>query len=225
MLVFLFVRLEDTAKEYDILDWQDALLRGFFHDISEKGKKYFSNDDTLRIGLWNHVTCQNQEVISLDLDGILYGNFSLCCAPPTTRTLVVRSCKQRYPINTRCLPRRLERVNLFNNKIFGCPDLTKLPPHLITLNFSFNRMVGPIALRDLPRGMTELYITFNRIQQEIVFYEKIPKTLQRITLLDAKGSRNIKLISPVDPDDAVDPRIFDEIDGNIHTIFFENKTK
>ena len=187
-MLFLFLSVDDSHISSTIhmdipyADWQNALLKLFFKDISEDGLQKIQTDPD-DCSTWDGITRTRQIVTGVQYAHIDVGNFHLPSLPPTVEDLFLNFCKQRFQLHTRSLPRRLQELLLPGNKIYGVIDLTTLPPQLEKVNMWNNRLTGPIVLTQLPRTMTHIYLDSNPIAQRTVWYDNLPEHIESIDLM------------------------------------------
>jgi len=211
-MLFLFLSVEDShissAVHLDIsyADWQNALLKLFFKDISEDGLQKIQTDPD-DCSTWDGITRTRQIVTGVQYAHIDVGNFHLPSLPPTVQELFLNFCNQRFQLHTRSLPRRLQELLLPGNKIYGVMDLTTLPPQLEKVNMWNNLLTGPISLCHLPVHLILLELQGNRISQKVVWYDNIPETIHTIQLQYNYQTKIGKVLA-VNPKKAVSPYVF-----------------
>ena len=156
----------------------------FLADISMKGMESISGDYERGdyCHQWQGVECINHHVDKIHFTAFPHGNFNLRALPHSTTSICIRNCKQTFEIQTRSLPQKLVFLSLILNKIWGRVDLTTLPPVLTTALLQRNKLTGPIKLTNLPESLYTLNLQYNNIQQEVVWYDNLPKTIRRIKL-------------------------------------------
>ena len=191
-----------AARELQ-LDRQAALITRFFSDIDSAFLDTRTDDFTMReVCDWRKTAqtfaleCRYGLVQNIRFGSVQHGNFQIGYTPHTVERLSIYNCKQRYVLETRTLPRGSKWVFFHRNLIFGTLDLEHLPPIIQTFDVSENRITGPIVLRNLPSTLCNLFIYSNRIQQEVLYYDTLPKALGCVSL----GKNAIDAIRPIDED-------------------------
>ena len=114
--------------------------------------------------------------------------------PPSIELLIVSSCKQKYKLETRLLPRRLRELDMSFNKLFGSIDMQRLPPKLETLDVSQNLITGLISLQRLPPTLKSASLWSNKIEQRVVPCDPLPPGVTRIGLGNNKV-REVRFVS------------------------------
>ena len=213
MLAGLICISVDPSSGNEGFEWQNALMRLFFADISQEGMFLltirFARGE--RGNQWKGVICSNGVVLKVHYSQFSHGNFNLSALPHTTTNIWICSCKQTFEIQTRSLPRELELLNLSVNMICGRIDLTTLPPKLLTADLSQNKLTGPIQLTHLPESMCTLDLQYNKISQHVLWYDNLPGTIRRIKLFAPSEYHRIGKVRAVDPAKAVSYRIFADV--------------
>ena len=150
---------------------------------------------------WDGILCEFGVVTRIAYYDRYLGNMMLEYLPNTVSFIELANCGQAYEIQARTLPRELESLYVYRNRIRGTFDLQSLPPKLQVINLSHNDIEGPVHLLRLPQSLRVLNLSYNSIRQETVFYDKdLPKSLTKIELT---GSRSkIGVIEPIDADAA-----------------------
>ena len=178
--------------------YQQALMRRFISNTTEGFQREVTcgNSDKSVCHGWMGVLCEISRVTHITYEERAVGNFSLVYLPNSVRVLTIIGCRQSFAIDTRQLPLDAEHVDLQNNAIVGTVDLGALPPKLRLLNLYKNSITGPLALNRLPETIRVLNFAENRIQQETLFYAKLPPGFSWISL--EGGGNRIGRIVPID---------------------------
>ena len=180
------------------IDRQNILLEQFFGAIdSAYMEKRMGNRSIREVCDWEElpnciISCWNGLIHGMHLDGVQHGNFLIEYLPSTVAEIFIHSCKQKYQLQTRMLPRHIRWFSMYKNKLFGTIDLQGLPPRTLLLDVSRNNISGPIILRDLPQAMYNIFLDNNKIQQDVLFYSNLPVSLKLVSL---RGNR-IRAIQP-----------------------------
>uniref|UniRef100_A0A7S4PFC5 Leucine-rich repeat-containing N-terminal plant-type domain-containing protein n=1 Tax=Paramoeba aestuarina TaxID=180227 RepID=A0A7S4PFC5_9EUKA len=185
MLLIALFAIDDHQDPPIDVQMRNTLMSIFVRDISDSGlddiEQYASD-----VCGWQGVTCAGHDIVQIRMRDKKYGNFALDMLPSTLRQLEIVMCKQKYPLNIRCLPGGLVSFSVFGNQMFGRLDLTILPRHLEEATFHRNRFNGPIVLLNLPSNLKYLDVMNNAIVQDTLWYDHIPENLKKIWLI--KGS-------------------------------------
>ena len=141
---------------------------------------------------WIGIHCTNGIMNQIRYTAKSVGNFDLAYVPGSVVTLSLFACNQHYYIETRYLPRKSKNITLERNMISGTVNLTTLPYNLQVLNLRENKIMGPIDLTNLPPRLHVVDLSKNSIRQAIIYYDNIPRQIQRIALWSNKKIEEIR---------------------------------
>ena len=173
-----------------LLQWQTTLMDRFYLPKSKvktkskitKGSKvervYSLRNAPFRDYCdWDSVKCVGGMVVRVGHEGHRDEVMDIHVLPPTMECIYLTRCSLDYALNTRSLPRALEKCMVSSNMLHGSVGLRTLPEHLVSLDLSMNRLAGPVDLTELPRKIRILSLWDNRIRQSIVFFGQLPPNL------------------------------------------------
>ena len=173
------------------IEYQNFLMTKVFahvHDVhfqnpmESRHKEYC----TLR-----QITCVDDVVERIIYIGHKAGDFDVSHLPSTLTYLSLLSCAQRFRIETRLLPRKLQIAKLGWNQICGTLDLTCLPSGVKEFLIEENKISGRIDCTQLPPCLERLDVSANRLRQGVVYYGNLPHTLVQVTIEAVHGSNKI----------------------------------
>ena len=187
--LFLALCSDTQARKVDSAEMQTVLIAEFFAEIKPMFRDLVSSGKPESdICSWTYsnnffsIRCVDGSLSSLALFFINQGNFRISWLPACLKSLKIVQCEQRYPLDTRSLPRALERANFSMNYIFGPCDLPSLPTNIQELDISDNEISGPIHLVHLPRQMRTLDISQNKMRQRTMYYADLPARFHSVNL-------------------------------------------
>jgi Leucine-rich repeat (LRR) protein len=100
---------------------------------------------------WRGVTCENGDVIRIELSSLgAVGNPDLYNLPSSLRELNLYNNSFTGQLRLHGLPCGLLHLFLGNNQFFGTPDISSLPRNLETLALGDNQFSGTLQLSALP---------------------------------------------------------------------------
>ena len=176
---------------------QNILMDRFLDNLTQEPyNKAYIIQGTPNVCEWIGLACTEGKLTGIFYDTYAFAtNLQLEYAPPDIEDIYIVSCKQRFPVHTRRLPRCLESLNLCDNSIFGTFDFTKLPANIVDVRISSNKIEGPINLEHLPVSLHWLYATNNKIDQHAVHVQK--HGLGKLMLnLDGNSIREMCVVRP-----------------------------
>ena len=192
-LLFLTADAEGPPSVRSHRDMQRVLMHAAFQDMDKEIIQQVSTGmalgDLCRWPMHREppelftVHCRSNFLTALQLVGFArIGRVHYEYLPPSIELLIVSSCKQKYKLETRLLPRRLREINMSFNKLYGSIDMQHLPPNLEKINLLWNKIVGPISLQRLPPKLISAELHHNAIRQHTVPCGRLPARLERVDL-------------------------------------------
>ena len=185
--LFLFADLSEESIERER---QDILMKRFFSAAKVQFVETIShgniNTEVCGEAPWERIVCVGWAVDGVWISDIDPGKLLLPFVPSLVKTLGISNCNQKYPVDTRLLPREVRYVEMRNNKIYGSLNLATLPQNLEWFSAPHNRISGMIALTMLPPKFERLDLSYNQITQDTVYYGSLPETVSYITLVKNK---------------------------------------
>ena len=138
---------------------------------------------------WDGVTCTDQRVT-----GIEWFKFSaftvvtLQWLPPAVHSVNFFEVEIRKTLNTRLLPKRMERFLVASCGLYGKLDLRTLPDSICEVDLSDNNFGGEIDLRELPATLRKLYLESNMIRCALEDGGLLHRVLDEV-VLQGQGTR------------------------------------
>ena len=123
-------------------------------------------------------------VCGIYFDGINQGRLQIKYLPNSVTSLRITDCAQRYAVDTRQLPAKLEVFQMPRNFLFGALEMAGLPQSLRELDLSRNKITGPVNFVHLPASIQRIRLNANVIEQERLWFDSLPSKLHEISLED-----------------------------------------
>ena len=102
--------------------------------------------------------------------------------PPSIRKLNIHGQRIHRHLSVRDFPRESRIIDVSKNELFGRLELDALPLHLHVFDGPYNKFTGPIDLVRLPPALHVLNLYGNHIEQDEVFCDTFPPSVENIDL-------------------------------------------